>query len=162
MLKQTAFPLTLCLVLLLGGCAGLGSSSQAPPSSLDIDISLRELKDNFQEYTVYYSGKRANPSAILFVPKQSEFQLRLHWAWYRIEQPALLRRMLDSMDRIYPHLYALLAPQGQEKDTRNVLAFIYTPGYASVHKTEEPGTYYVRPVPELPHPDFRMRDSGDP
>ena len=162
MLKQTAFHIALCFLLLLGGCAGLGSSSQAPTSSLGIDISLQELKNNFEKYTVYYSGKRHNPSAILFVPRQSEFKLRLHWDWYRIEQPALLHRLLDTIDKIYPRLYALLVPQAQEEETRNVLAFIYTPGYASVHETEDPRTYYVRPVPVQPHPDFMLNDGNGP
>jgi len=163
MLKhQAAFLGALCLLLLFGGCAGLGTSSQAPPSSVDIAISLQELRDNFGDYAVYYSGKRNNPSAILFIPKQSDFQLQLHWAWYQIEQPDLLHRMLDTIDKIYPRLYSLLAPQAPEKDSRDVLAFIYTPGYASVHETEKPRTYYVRPVPMQPHPDSMLHDgNGD-
>lgn len=161
MVKQTAFHATLCLLLLLAGCAGLGPSSQAPPSSRDIDISLQELKNNFRDYTVYYSGKRHNPSAILFVPGQGDSQLQLHWDWYPIEQPALLHRLLDTIDKIYPRLYLLLAPEEEKTGHREVLAYIYTPGYASVHKTDEPGTYYVRPVPMQPHPDFMLNGNGD-
>jgi len=156
MLKQATCYVTLCILLLLGGCAGLGSSSQAPPSSLNKDISLQELKKNYQNYTVYYSGARHNPSAILFVPRKSDFKLQLHWAWYQVEQLALLHRLIDTIEEIYPRLYVLLAPQAPHRESREILAYIYTPGYASVHKTGKPRTFYVRPVPVQPHPDFMM------
>jgi hypothetical protein len=160
MIKQTVLYPLLCLVLLLGGCAGLGSSSQAPPSSLGIDISISELRDDFRDYRVYYSGKRHNPSAILFVPEQSEFRLRLHWGWYRIEEPALLARLLGTIEDIYPRLHVLLTPEEGESGRRQPLAYIYTPGHASVHETEEPRTYYLRPVPMKPHPDFMLNNGN--
>jgi hypothetical protein len=152
-----------CLVLSFAitcGCAGLGPSSQVPPSSVGLDMSIKKLKAEFKSYEVYYSANLHNPSAILFIPKRSDFRLDLHWDWKPVKEKKRLNRMLDTIDKIYPRLSAIMTPTDQEKSRRELLAFIYTPAYASIRSAEEPNTYFLRNVPEQPHPDFRSEGNG--
>jgi hypothetical protein len=121
---------------------------------------MNTLQANFESYEVYYSAKLHNPSAILFIPKQSEYTLTLHWDWQSVEDKKLLKRMQDTIDEIYPRLSAILTPTPQESGRRELLAYIYTPSYASLRPTDKPKTYFLRTIPELPHPDFRMDGNG--
>jgi hypothetical protein len=119
-----------------------------------METSVPELRQNFDEYNIYYSAKRHNPSAILFVPKSNQYILQLDWRWYPIDERQLLNRLLGTIDVIYPKLSAILTPSPQETGQRELLAFIYSPAYASVKKTDQPKTFFLRHVPEQPHPNF--------
>jgi hypothetical protein len=146
----------LLLALLVAGCAhigGFGPSSQIPPSDLGIQVSLQELQANRDQYDIYYSERVYNPSAVLFVPKDSEYTLKLLRGWHSADEYATLDDLLFRMDKLkpphYPRLYALVAPSREPGGERPLLGYIYTPDYASLRKGKEPGTYVLRKVPEL-------------
>jgi hypothetical protein len=145
--------LILCIAF---GCAG--PPSQLPPSSVNMNVSLTQLRQDFEAYDVYYSAKLHNPSAILFVPTSSEYSLELDWRWHTIDTKERLNRLLGTIEVIYPQLSVIMTPSPQDTGQREALAYIYTPAYASVRKTDQPQTFFLRHVPEQPHPDFGAGD----
>jgi len=144
------------LALLVAGCAqfgGFGPTAQVPPSKLGISISLQELKAERDKYDIYYSAEVYNPSAVLFVPKDSEYTLKLVRDWHQTGGYTTLDDLLFRMEKLrpphYPYLYALVAPAREGSGQRPLLGYIYTPDYASLRATDDPKTYVLRPVEEL-------------
>lgn len=136
------------LLIIFTGCSGLGPSPQVPPYSIGIDISLKELKNSLPEYQVYYSDPSPHPSAVLFVPKKSDYHLKLLPGWQEAKDPQKLEDLIYRIDYSVPEpeLYALLTPPKQKTGQRDLLGFIYTPGYSTLRPTDEENTFTLSPV----------------
>ncbi len=134
-----------CLI----GCAALGhlgSSTQILPSSYGVAVSIDDLKHSFEDYEAFYSGPVYNPSAILFRPTATAPTLKLASGWKEVPHRAKLKALIKKIETIDPKLWVLATPDA--KESRSLLAYIYTPAYASLRKTQDPGTFFLRPVPE--------------
>jgi hypothetical protein len=158
------------LLPLMGGCAvlnQLGTSSQVYPSSLGLDIRVEQLRQNAQDYDVYYSGPSNNPSAILFVLReQRPLNLELDRDWKEVVpgpdlEDLFWRIEMDRQNRV--KLRAVVPPVERLQSADNVLAYIYTPAYASMRKVDE-NTYRLRDIPEqfspAYHDDGMLVDPG--
>ena len=134
-------------LLLISGCAGLGTSggsSQVLPSSIGIDTSLSKIRNTINDYHVYYDGFYGNPDGILFVPRDSEYTLRLDGPWRAMSYQGDLRSLIlyiEYDDITEPvRLRALVTPE------KELLGFIYSKGSVSVRQDETPNQFYVSSV----------------
>ena len=165
------FSLGLSCVMLFNGCAGLktGPAPQVPLSSAGLEANLGQLRANQDAYSIHYSLNRQNPPAVIFIPKKSEYTLKLIDRgvnrWYQVESPDLLtqviRRIRDNRfgSSRFPALQALVTPPGE--DGRNLLAYIYSKGHASLSTVEGKGrTFALRPVPPQKNLKFNNRNGG--
>jgi len=136
-------------LLLLIGCASvgrLGDTTQMLPSSYGVSITIDELEQGFEEYGVFYSGPVFNPSALLFRPSDTGYSLKLAGGWKPVADRTKLEALLKKIDTIDPKLWVLTTPGAD--GTKGLLAYIYTPAYASLRTTEDPDAFFLRAVPE--------------
>lgn len=150
-----------CVLLpLMAGCAvlnQLGSSSQVYPSSLGLDVQVDQLRRNAEDYDVYYSGPKYNPSAILFlVREQGQFELQLDDGWKKVLpgpdlEDLFWRIEMERANRV--KLRAVVPPVEGVQSAENVMAYIYTPGHASMRKVDGE-TYRLRDISEQFSPAY--------
>jgi hypothetical protein len=160
-----------CLLLpLLAGCAvldRLGTSSQVSPSTLGLDVQVEQLRHNAEGYDVYYSGPSFNPSAILFVvQEQDQLELQLDEGWKKVLPGPELEDLFWRIEMDRPSrakLRAVVPPEEKLHSAKNVLAYIYSPAYASMRRVNQ-HTYYLQAVAEqynpLYHDDGILVDPG--
>jgi hypothetical protein len=136
-------------LLLLIGCAsvgGLGNTTQMLPSSYGVSVTIDELEQGFAKHDVFYSGPVFNPSALLFRPPDTGFTLKLAADWKPVADRTKLKALIKKIETIDPKLWVLTTP-GTD-GSKSLLAYIYTPAYASLRKAEDPDAFYLRAVPE--------------
>ena len=64
-------------------------------------MTLTELRENWEEYTIYYSFRSdSRPSAIMFNPKNNGKKL-VGDNWYKIEDQKRANRQVHPDDSIY-------------------------------------------------------------
>jgi hypothetical protein len=149
----------LAVFILLSGCSlnGLMRSSQIYPSSLGLDVTIEQLRQNVQFYTIYYSGPVFNPSAILFVPQgESSLELRLDEDWKEVMPGPDLNDLFWRIDMGNPSnvkLWAVVPPDDRKRSAENIMAFLYTKAYAPIKKIND-NKYLLRSVPEQFNPDY--------
>ncbi|MFO7877726.1 MAG: hypothetical protein R6U55_14195 [Desulfovermiculus sp.] len=149
--------LTIAALVILAGmltaCAGLGTSHQVLPSSLDRDENLDTVLSNLEEYDVLYSGPVYNPSAILFLPREGEAVTAPRWKV--VEGQGQLTDLLTRMRELRDpqmKLWALVTPGNREQG--RILGYVYTAANVSVRKGQEKGTYTILNVPEQFNPRY--------
>lgn len=141
-----------------------GPAAQVPLGCLEITIELPELVTSQTDYQPYFCGPVYNPSAVLFVPKKSPYTLKLNKKWKPISSTSHLNDLLARLKENKAELQAISWPiEGK----RVLLAFIYTPAYASLRPTAKPKTFVLRAIPELFNPiyhggDDRLLEGGTP
>ncbi|WP_462325947.1 hypothetical protein [Desulfoplanes sp.] len=134
----------------------------ALPKSVGLDASIEDLKEDHQKYDLYYCGRKAAPSALLFVPKDGAIRWvlsdRKPGGWRIITDEALFTdlfaRINDTDTGVVNQLKVALPPgdiQGRTQD----LCLIYTAGSTTSYRQGEDGnTYVLSPVPERTKRDF--------
>ena len=158
------FGMGMIALAVVSGCASLGSlgsSSQVFPSSLGLDVNIEQLRVDARDYDVYYSGPQYNPSAILFVPEKKRLVLQLDKDWKNVAPGPDLDELFWKIEMGNPNqvkLKAVVPPREGERTAKDVLAYIYTEGYASL-KVLGPQSYKLRDVPEQFNPIYHNQHS---
>ena len=164
----------LLVLVMLSGCGALnmGPSSQIPLSSAGLDTSLEHLQASQNQYSIHYSMNSQNPPAVIFIPNDSPYTLQLVDRginrWFEADSPELvtqvIRRIKDNKfgGTRFPSLQAIVTPPGPEGQLkRDLLAYIYSKGYASLSEVEgEPDTFALLPVPPQRNLKFDNLDEG--
>lgn len=102
--------LAFVLVWLLLGCAGYG---KLRPESSSED-TLRELRENWNDYTVYYFVWRQCGVSMLFDPKADDKNLNVTDEWTPIsDEYTFSRLMLSARERRFTGLYRILGPDNE-------------------------------------------------
>jgi hypothetical protein len=124
---------------------------------------MDQLKADHQGYDLYYSGRRAVPSALLFVPQQGSIQwilqTRQPGGWKRIEDEStfihLLTRLNDTDTGVAGNQLKVVVPPGDIPEGGQDLCLIYTAGSTACYRQgEEEKTYVLPPVPERTKRDY--------
>lgn len=146
----------LSLVFIVG-CATLfdpGPTRRVSPSTAGVELDIPDLRESSQSYRIFYSGPNYNPSAILFIRPQAEEGLETAPGWKEVESKGQLDDLLSRIDILEPKLWSIV-PSGRKKTSpADILAYIYTPGYASVRTRSREGFYLILPVPEQFNPYY--------
>ena len=137
--------LTILILALIMGCSGTyGTISKQ--SSADNKMTLEELRENWEEYTVYKSYRWATiPAAIMFDPKDNDKKL-VGDSWYLIEeQETLSQSIRDIQDRTdYARVETVKGPDSQ------VYGYLYYPFYLKVVvKMVDERTLFVGRLPGM-------------
>lgn len=134
----------------------------ALPKTVGLKVGIDDLKADHQGYDLYYCGRKAVPSAILFVPQASTIQWILvaekPGGWKKIVDEAmfadLVARMQDTDMGSRTQLKVVLPPGDMRGQTRD-LCLIYTAGSTACYRQgEEETTYVLPPVPERGKRDY--------
>jgi hypothetical protein len=143
--------LTLFMIGLVGcqTLTQLGPTAQVAPSSVGYEVQLEDLRKSFNAYDVYYSYRSYNPSAILFIFKEKQDNIRLINEWSKVKNEKDFNMMLTKLkDTINPRLSAVVPPIDDKRSKKHVLGFVYSPGYLSVRTTDKDDVYAIRSLSE--------------
>ena len=152
--------LLLIAILVLSGCQALlqpGPTSRVSPASAGIELDLEELLHSTAAYRILYSGPVYNPSALLFLPREGPVRLEPTRGWKEVGNPKQLEGHVDTLEFLGAKLRAIIPSDETDVSSGDVWAFIYTPGYASVQRTPEPGKHKILPVEERFNPHYHDR-----
>jgi len=161
--------ITLCVFFAVCGCASLGTPPLVHPSRLGMELDISAILDHAENYTVYFSARSFNPSALLFVPKDSPYTVipekrGLGEGWNPVEDKTAITTMvgiIEDRDRLeHPVLKALLRPleRGVEPTAADVLGYVYSCKSTYARPVDDgPNAYKVYQIPEIP----RMGDRDD-
>lgn len=113
-------------------------------------VSIGELMENWQEYTIFYAGLSVqNPSAVMFDPKNDDKTLVTE-KWVEVKDQETLLALIHWLDadvQFYPKLYRIIGPHNQ------LFGFLYT-AWDHVHmKLVDEKTLWIDDLP-LPPIDY--------
>lgn len=101
----------LVLVFLISGCAGYGKIRLQP--SRGERITIEQLEENWQDYTVSYNGlKVSNPKGIMFDPKNNETTL-VGDTWIKVEDKKTVSEIIGwikNYTQFNPQVWTILGP----------------------------------------------------
>jgi hypothetical protein len=123
-------------------------------------MTLEQLRANMDSYTIMQSGPVFNPSALLFVPRERDFEVRFTGQWSKVESVEELNDRIVRLKNLNDptiKLWALLAPSEQKAYDRDLLGYIYTAGMASIRQGDSADAYVIRDVPERFNPIYYDR-----
>jgi len=175
MLKTMRYiTLSVLSLMALSGCGVLdvGPATQVPLSSAGLEMTLDQLRAEQDKYSIHYSLNSQSPPGVVFIPKDSPYTLQLIDRginrWYEAETPELvtqvIRRIKDNRfgGTRFPSVQAIVTPsKGPDNGRRDLLAYIYSRGYASLTEVEgEQNTYALLPVPPQKNLKFNNLDEG--
>ena len=152
-------------VLALCGCQALlqpAPTTRVRPEPAGLGVTMSDLQKQSGDYKTLYSGPVYNPSALLFVPREGQERLEPIGNWDKVEGREDLKHLKYSMDRLDPELWAIVPSGLQKVASEDVLAYIYTQGYASVQKIENTDRYRILPVEEQFNPIYHDRAFPEP
>ncbi|GEM_PF-3333056 len=156
--------LLILALLFCSGCATLlesGPTRRISPVSAGSGLDIPDLKKSYDCYKVFYSGPKYNPSAILFIHPQGEEGLKTAPGWNKVESQGQLSYLLSKIDILKPKLWCIV-PSGKEKTSpADIMAYIYTPGYATVQKRPGKNAYLIQPVPKQFNPVYYDPEFND-
>ena len=75
----------------------LGCAPNRPKIRTQSVVTISDLKENWQNYYIYYAGSSYRPIGILFDPKNNDFKLQGD-RWTRVEDEATLSRLVEAID----------------------------------------------------------------
>ena len=149
-LNSLFFPVLILIITgLFSGC--LGNYGKIRMVSGDHNITLQELKDNWENYDILYAGLATDsPSAIMFGPRADGKRL-IGKKWMPVTERSVVDEItgwLNSYVDFPPVLYEILSPE-------NVFfGYIYTsPMEQIVIKQIDPETLELENIP-LPPIDY--------
>ena len=97
-------------IWLMLGCAGYGKLRQEPRP----DGTLGELRENWNDYTVYYFVWRHCGVSMLFDPKANDKNLNVADGWTLIsDEYTFSRLMLSARQRRFAGLHKILGPDNE-------------------------------------------------
>ncbi len=126
------------------------------PQKVGMSVRMEDLRKDHSGYDISYSGSKARPTALVFVPRQGDIQWVLprkgYAGWKSVGDDALLEdllRRLDDVDMgVRNHLKVVLPPGDINGKTEN-LCLIYTAGSTSPYREGPVDDVFVLPsVPE--------------
>jgi len=110
------------LVFLMSGCTWVkGYGKLRIQSGPGKKVTIRELEDNWYDYTIYYAGyydglSTKHPSAVMFDPKNDKAAL-VGDRWTKVQDQVTLSGLISSIQShramYYPRLWRILAPDDQ-------------------------------------------------
>jgi len=131
------------------------------PKTVGLEVTLDDLKANHQDYALYYSGRKAVPSALVFVPKQGRIQWILQnkqpGGWKKIENNVLFTDLLERIndtDMGTRNQLKVVLPPGDIQERTQDLCLIYTAGSTTPYGQGEENAYVLPPVPERTKRDY--------
>ena len=125
-------------------------------------MDIQDLARSKDSYHIFYSGPKYNPSAVLFVLRRAEGQIKTAQGWKEVDNPTLLGDLLSRMDIIEPKLSTIVPSDQQSPSPKDILAYIYTPGDARVQTRSRGKDYFLQPVPEQFNPVYYDPEFEDP
>jgi len=133
--------IALVLVFLISGCASLtGYGKIRPQPSRGERITIEQLEENWQDYTVsYYGLKVSNPKGIMFDPKNNETTL-VGDTWIKVEDKKTVSEIIGwikNYTQFNPQVWTILGP-----DDRLYGYLFYLEGHVVV-KVIDDTTMYV-------------------
>ena len=87
-----SFVLGMVLIYFIVGCA-----PSRPRIRTQSAVTISDLRENWQDYYIYYAGSSYRPIGILFDPKNNDFKLQGD-TWNRAEDEATLSRLVEAID----------------------------------------------------------------
>ncbi|MEF8824200.1 MAG: hypothetical protein V5B78_09395 [Desulfohalobiaceae bacterium] len=132
-------------------------TTRVSPGSAGIDLKLRDLQEATDSYSIMYSGPVYNPSALLFLPRKGPERLEPTRRWKDVEDSKKLKHLANRLDELDPRLWAIVPADLEDVSSKDILAYIYTPGYASVQKIPDTDKYKILPVEEQFNPRYHDR-----
>jgi len=125
------------------GCLGTYGKISKQTGTED-KMTLAELRENWDEYTLYYSGRwDSRPAAIMFDPKNDDKKL-LGDRWHKIEDQETLSETISTIQRWYysDRVYIITGPDNQ------VFGYMYYPHWLYIPiKMVDERTLYVSTLP---------------
>ena len=110
-------------------------------------MTLAELRENWEEYTIYYSGRwDSRPAAIMFDPKNDDKKL-VGNSWYKIEDQETLSETISTIQ----HWYDSVRVDIIEGPDNQFFGYMYYPHrlYIPIKMVDE-RTLYVSTLPPPP------------
>ena len=101
------------VILFIAGCSGYGKLRVQ--TGLGGELSLNDLKENWKDYHIYYTGVGPNdPSAVLFDPKGDARRIQKD-RWKNIADSYLLEQVIGWIEdtKFMPKLHKILGPDNQ-------------------------------------------------
>jgi len=149
--------IALALVFLMSGCSWYKSYGKVRALSRHEEkLTLQELKENWQDYTIYYAGSSVDlPSAIMFDPKRDDKAL-VSDKWIKVEDQETLSELISWLQhttRFHPRLQRILGPDDQ------FYGYFYSGWNHVVLKVVDERTLWVYDLP-IP-PDLYYNGDGD-
>ncbi len=107
-------------------------------------MTLAELKENWEEYTTYYSHRRdSSPAAIMFDPKNNDNKL-VGDSWYKIEDQETLSETISKIQQRYDNAEVEII----EGPDNQFFGYMYYPSYLYIPvKVVDERTLYVMTLP---------------
>jgi hypothetical protein len=126
------------------------------PKTMGMSANIEHLKKDHSGYHVSYSGTKAKPSALLFVPRQGSIQWVLpvkgHKGWKPVEDDETfvdIIRRLDDVDMGVRNQLKVVLPPGNINGKMGSMCLIYTSGSTSPYREGSAEDIFVLPpVPE--------------
>jgi hypothetical protein len=125
---------------LLAGCVTLTSGGLASVTTPDgKTVTLQEMQENWQAYTISYAGTKDIPAALLFDPK-NDGKVLSGRSWKPVENRETLAKMVDFIKgyaQFDPKLYAISGPD------REVFGYVLSPDSKIRTRVVNDNTVYV-------------------
>jgi len=130
--------IALVLVFLISGCAGYGKIRRQP--SRGERITIEQLEENWQDYTVSYNGlKVSTPKGIMFDPKNNETTL-VGDTWIKVEDKKTVSEVIGwikNYTQFNPQVWTILGPDDR------LYGYLFYPGGQVVIKVVNDTTMSV-------------------
>lgn len=143
-IKKLAGIVILILIYIMG-CSGTYGKIKKQTGNEGL-MTLAELKENWEEYTIYYSYRRdSSPAAIMFDPKNDDNKL-VGDSWYKIEDQETLSEAISKIQQRYD--YAEVEVEIIEGPDNQFFGYMYYPSYLYIPvKVVAERTLYVMTLP---------------
>ena len=146
-------------VFVMSGCSGYGKLRSQ--SGYRDDTTIEKLKENWQDYAVYYAGYAVNnPSGIMFDPKNDDKTLMPSERWTKLDDKESVIEVISwikiqDSSYYYPRLYGILGPDDQ------FYGYLYSAWDHLLTKVADDKTLWVYDLPDPPHyedgPDYEIK-----
>ncbi len=131
------------IVVFVMGCSG-DYGKIGKQTDLDNKMTLAELRENWEAYTIYYCYRwNSRPSALMFDPKNNDKTL-IGDGWYKIEDQQTLSETIKIIQQQYDYakVEVITGPDNQ------VFGYMYYPFYLYVPvKVVDERTLHVSTLP---------------
>ncbi|MGX9366609.1 hypothetical protein ACTVJH_11300 [Desulfoplanes sp. PS50] len=133
----------------------------ALPKTVGLQVDMADLEADHSGYDLYYCGRIATPSALVFVPRQGTIAWILPekqpHGWKRITDETLFAeqlRRVNLTDTGVRNQLKVVLPPGDIKGRTADLCLIYTSGSTTPYAHEGGNGYVLPPVPERTSRDY--------
>jgi hypothetical protein len=133
----------------------------ALPKTVGLQVDMANLEADHSGYDLYYCGRIATPSALVFVPRQATIAWILPekepGGWKRITDETMFAeqlRRVNLTDTGVRNQLKVVLPPGDIKGKTEDLCLIYTSGSTTPYAHEDGSGYVLPPVPERTSRDY--------